>query len=73
MPYPALAPMSPAHVHLANGRGHLLDGANLFDYELMRQKSLIDQLDHGFVIRLPPDGPKMFAANFHALKLSPRS
>jgi hypothetical protein len=38
----------------------------------MRQKSLIDQLHHAFVIWLPPDGPKMFAANFHASQLSSR-
>ena len=54
-----------AHVHLANRRGHLLDGANFFDHKIVRQKSLIDQLDHAFIVRLTPDGPEMFAANFH--------
>src|SRR5215813_10690293 len=44
MPYPA-------HVHLANCRGHLLDSANLFDHKLVRQKSLIDQLHGAFIVR----------------------
>ena len=57
-------------MHLANRRGHLLDAANLFDHEIVRQKSLIDQLHHAFIVRLTPDGPKMFAANFHNLRLT---
>src|SRR5205814_3392430 len=54
-----------AHMHLANRRSHLLDAANYFDPETVRQKSLIDQLHHAFIVRLTPDGPEMFVANFH--------
>jgi hypothetical protein len=60
-------------VHLANRRGHLLDAANFFDHEIVRQKSLIDQLHRAFIVRVTPDGPEMFASNFHNLRLTSRS
>jgi hypothetical protein len=44
----------------------LIDGANLFNHKVVRQKSLIDQLHDAFVVALTPDGPEMFIANFHA-------
>jgi hypothetical protein len=39
----------------------------------VRQKSLIDQLHHALIARLTPDGPEMFAANFHNVRLTSRS
>jgi hypothetical protein len=57
-------------VHLANRRGHLLDAANFFDQKIVRQKSLINQLHHSLIVRLTPDGPEMFAANFHNMPLT---
>jgi hypothetical protein len=36
----------------------------------VRQKSLIDQLHRAFIVRLTPDGPKMFVANFHNLQFT---
>ena len=59
-----------AHVHLANRRGHLLNAANFFDHKIVRQKSLVDQLHHALIVRLTPDGPEMFAANFHNVRLT---
>jgi hypothetical protein len=52
-------------MHFANRRRHLLDAADFFDHEPMRQKTLIDDLYYGFIIWLEPDGPKMFAAYLH--------
>jgi len=54
-------------MHFANRRRHLFDGANFFDHELMRQKSLIDQLDYAFIARLKPNRSEVLAANFHGL------
>jgi hypothetical protein len=54
-------------MHIANRRRHLFDGANFFDDELMRQKSLIDQLDYAFIARLKPNRSEVLAANFHEL------
>ena len=31
----------------------------------MRQKSLINELNHAFIVQLAPDGSEMFTANFH--------
>src|SRR5262249_1779814 len=56
-------------MHLTNCRGHLLDGANPFTNKLARQESLVDQLHRSFIVRLTPDSPKMFAANFHELRI----
>jgi len=39
----------------------------------VRQKSLIDQLHRTLIVRLTPDAPEMFAANFHTLRLTSRS
>jgi hypothetical protein len=52
-------------MHFANRRRHLFDGANFFDHELMRQKSLIDQLDCAFIPRLKPNRSEVLAADFH--------
>src|SRR5437868_13923532 len=52
-------------MHLANGGRHLRDGPHFFDHELMRQKTLIDELDHAVVVRFGPDGPVMSAAHVH--------
>jgi hypothetical protein len=52
-------------VHLANRGGHRLDAAKFFDHKIVRQKSLIDQLHDAFIVRLKPDRPKMFTADFH--------
>jgi hypothetical protein len=39
-------------MHFTNRRRHLLDGANIFDHEPMRQQPLIDESHHGLVVRL---------------------
>ena len=56
-----------ANMHFTNCRRHLLNGADFFDDETMRQKSLVDQLNDGFIPRFEPDGPKMFTAYLHTL------
>ena len=68
MPYPALAPINPAPRTCISRIAVAICSTlrNLFDHEIVRQKSLIDQLHHAFIVRLTPDGPKMFVANFHA-------
>src|SRR6059058_6150490 len=58
-----------ANMHFADGRCHLLDRGNFFDYETVRQKSLIDQLHDAFILRLKPDRSKMLAAHLHAFWL----
>ena len=42
-------------MHFANRRRHLLDGADFFDNETMRQETLIDKLHHAFIARFKPD------------------
>jgi hypothetical protein len=57
----------PANMHFANRRRHLLDGTDFFDHEPMRQKTLIDKLYDGFVVRLKPDCSKMLAVYIHTM------
>ena len=52
-------------MHFANRRRHLLDGADLFDYETMRQKTLVDELNHWFIVRFKPDCSKMLVVYLH--------
>jgi hypothetical protein len=52
-------------MHFANRRRHLLDGTDFFDHEPMGQKTLIDKLYDGFVVRLKPDCSKMLAVYLH--------
>src|SRR5438477_2734007 len=54
-----------ANMHFADGGRHLLDRADFFDHKTVRQKSLIDQLDDAFILRLKPDCSKMLAAHLH--------
>jgi hypothetical protein len=56
-------------MHFTNCRRHLLDRADFFDHETMRQKSLVDQLNDAFIVRFKPDGSKIFAAYLHRLWL----
>src|SRR5438552_18417586 len=58
-----------ANMHFADRRRHLLDRADFFDHETVRQKSLIDQLHDAFILRLKPDRSKMLAAHLHAFWL----
>jgi hypothetical protein len=57
-------------MHFANRRRHLLDGTDFFDHEPMRQKTLIDKLYDGLVVRLKPDCSKMLAGDIHTMSLS---
>src|SRR5438876_4172686 len=54
-----------ANMQFADRRRHLLDRADFFDDETVRQKSLIDQLHDGLILRLKPDRSKILAADFH--------
>ena len=58
-----------ANMHFANSRRHLLDCADFFNNEAMRQEPLIDQLHNAFIIWFQPDRPKMSAAYFHTVWL----
>src|SRR5262249_11447058 len=59
-----------ANVHFTDRRRHLLNRADFFDHESMRQKSLVDQLHNAFIIRFKPDCPKMSTSYFHSLQVS---
>src|SRR5437870_8635462 len=56
-------------MHFAERGRHLLDGADFFDHETVRQKSLIDQLHDALILRLKPDRSKMLTANVHTFWL----
>src|SRR5438034_8879847 len=56
-------------MHFADCRRHLLDCADFFDHETVRQKSLIDQLHDALILRLKPDRSKMLAAYLHTFWL----
>ena len=67
MPYPALAPINPAPRTCISRIAVAICStvATSSITKSMRQKSLINQLNHAFIVRLAPDGPEMFTANFH--------
>ena len=52
-------------MHFANRRRHLLDSADLFDYETMRQKTLVDELNDWVIVRFKPDCSKMLVVYLH--------
>jgi hypothetical protein len=52
-------------MHFADRRRHLLDRADFFDHETVRQKPLIDQVHDALILRLKPDRSKMLAAHLH--------
>src|SRR6266699_4414984 len=54
-----------ANMHFADRRLYLLDRADFFDHETVRQKPLIDQLHDALILRLKPDRSKMLSADLH--------
>lgn len=58
----------PSHMHLAKGLRHLGNRRDLFHDKLVRQKSLIDQLDHALVRWFQPNGPEMLSSDFHVAR-----
>src|SRR6476659_10173676 len=54
-------------MHVTNCLYHLLNGADFFNHETIRQRSLIDQLHHAVILRLKPDCSEMSAAYLHTL------
>jgi hypothetical protein len=53
-------------MHVPDRGRHLRNRADVFDHELVRQKSLIDQLHDPVISRLQPDRSEMLPAYFHA-------
>jgi len=45
----------------------VLDCADFFDHETVRQELLIDQLHYAFIFRLKPDRLEMLAAYLHIM------
>jgi hypothetical protein len=54
-------------MHFPNRSRHLREGPDFFDHKAMWQETLVDELHRALVVRLKPDGSKMFSAYFHGL------
>jgi hypothetical protein len=52
-------------MHFPDGGRHLGNRADVFDHELVRQKSLIDQLHDPVISRLKPNRPEMLSTYLH--------
>ena len=54
-----------AHMHVANGRGHIRHACDVFHHKPMRQPALVDDLHAARVVRGNPNGSAGLAVDLH--------